>query len=173
MSDKEKCQFNWYVLQTKIHAEISLSEFINSNTAAGIWDIDCYLPTLTQNEKTVPMFNGYLFVYHDDNGFHKLNYQTGIKGYVRFGGLPSIISTKDIELMRQIEAHFYGVTFMDTSLVSGMRVRITSGMLAGRTGILMEKPTGKKVALEIENMGHSLLVHMSPSDLLVLDKEGF
>ncbi|MCL1123186.1 transcription termination/antitermination protein NusG [Shewanella surugensis] len=169
MSDKEKSQFNWYALQTKTHAEISLSQLIESNKAAGIWDIACYLPTLKQAEKTIPMFNGYLFVHHDDNGFHQLNYQTGVKGYVRFGGLPSTISTKDIELMQQIEAHFNGITYMETYLVSGMQVRIIKGALAGRTGTLIENPKGKKVALEIKNMGHSLLVHVPSSDLLLLE----
>ncbi|WP_299002111.1 transcription termination/antitermination NusG family protein [uncultured Shewanella sp.] len=168
MSDNEKSQSHWYVLQTKPNAEIGLSELIDANTAAGIWNIQCYLPILKQGAKTLPMFKGYLFVYHDERGFHQLNYQTGVKGYVRFGGMPSQICLRDIELMHQVEAHFNGVNSVDAYLVKGMKVRITTGVLAGRTGVLMDSPKGKKVALEIENLGRSLLVQVPPSDLLVL-----
>lgn len=169
MPDNEKVQSQWYVLQTKPNTEISLSELINSNTEADIWNIHCYLPTLKQGAKTLPMFKGYLFVCHDENGFHQLNYQTGVKCYVRFGGMPSKIRARDIELMHQVEAHFNGVNSVDSYLVKGMRVRITTGVLAGRTGVLMDSPKGKKVALEIENLGRSLLVQVPPSDLLVLN----
>jgi transcription antitermination factor NusG len=168
MLDKEKSQSHWYVLQTKTHAEINLNQIITSNKTLGIWDISSYLPKFKEGKKEVPMFSGYLFVHHDDNGFHQLKYQSGVKGYVRFGGMPSKISNRDIEMIQQIEDHYNGVTYKENYLVSGMRVKIIKGILAGRAGILMTSPKGKQVAIEIENMGHSLLLNVPTADLLVL-----
>jgi hypothetical protein len=71
-------------------------------------------------------------------------------------------------MIQQIEDHYNGVTYKENYLVSGMRVKIIKGILAGRAGILMTSPKGKQVAIEIENMGHSLLLNVPTADLLVL-----
>ncbi len=170
MSKKDLNQSNWYVLQTKAHAEMILNQLIESNKLLGLWDITSYLPKVTQGKKEVPLFKRYLFVHHDDSGFHQLKYQPGVKGYVRFGGLASKISSKDIELMKQVEKLHNGASLVQSFLVSGMRVKITKGILVGYTGTLMTKPNGKKVALAIENIGYSLLIHVPLSDLLLLEE---
>ncbi len=159
---------NWYAVQTKPNAEIGLLQLIKAKKDDGKWPIDAYLPLKQTADTPTPLFRGYLFVKHDDSGFHQLQYTTGVKCYVRFGGYPTPVPEKDISLIQLVETHFNQAEFKESYLMAGQPVRIMGGVLNGRTGKLLENASGKRVALEIENLGFSLAVRVPARHILPL-----
>lgn len=174
MSDKllTRPAANWYAVQTKPKAELGLLQLIKANKSDGKWQIDAYLPMKQTANAQIPLFSGYVFVKHDDSGFHQLQYTTGVKRYVRFGGYPTPIPEKDISLIQLVESHFGQAEFKESYLMAGQPVRIMAGVLNGRTGKLLENACGKRVALEIENLGYSLAVSVPPNHIFPLPTTG-
>lgn len=163
---------HWYVVQTKPKAEMSLLRLINAKKDDGEWGIHAYLPMKQTPDTATPLFRGYLFVKHDQRGFQHLQYTTGVKRYVRFGGYPTAIPEKDISLIQLIESNFNHVEFKESYLMAGQSVRIKGGVLHGQQGILLENARGKRVALEIENLGYSLTVNVPPRSIIPLPSGG-
>lgn len=165
----QESNLSWYAISTKPQREFSVVEQINAKKQEYDWRINCYLPQVHQtNQNPQVLFRGYVFVQHDNDGFHRLKYIPGVKEYVRFSEYPSVIPDQDIATIKLVERHFNGVQALSSRLVEGAKVQVVSGVLAGRCGILTETARGKKVALEFAHLGHNLLVQVPTSDLIVL-----
>ena len=99
----------WYAIQTKVKAEQQVLQLIQNNENNKLADIEAYLPMNTVKKNITPLFKGYIFVKHNENGFHKMRYQPGVKNYVKFSLYPSVIPENQIVLMVKIEANFNNV----------------------------------------------------------------
>jgi transcription antitermination factor NusG len=159
----------WYAIQTKTNAEVQVLRIIENDENNTLADIEAYLPITTIQNKVSPLFKGYIFVKHNVNGFHKMRYQPGVKGYVKFSMYPSVIPENQMVLMEKIEANFNNVKTVLSHLIKGAKVKIIKGALAGREGILTQDAQGKKIALAIEHLGHSLLINMPADDVITIE----
>ncbi|MFT5758694.1 MAG: transcription antitermination factor NusG [Alteromonadaceae bacterium] len=158
----------WYAIETKVKAEQKVLQLIQNNENNNLVDIEAYLPITTIKNKISPLFKGYIFVKHNDDGFHKMRYQPGVKGYVKFSMYPSIIPESQMALMEKVEANFNNVKTMLSHLVKGDKIKIIKGVLAGREGILTQDAEGKKIALAIRHLGNSLLIKVPTTDVIAI-----
>lgn len=158
----------WYAIETKVKAELQVLRLIENNTDNSLTDIDVYLPTTRIKNIITPIFQGYIFVKHNENGFHKMRYQPGVKNYVKFSLYPSVIPENQIEIMSKVEANFNNVITVMSYLVKGSKVKIIKGVLAGREAILTQDARGQKIAVAIKKLGHSLLITIPASDVIAL-----
>ncbi len=159
-------QMQWYAIQTKPKAEFQVLNNVASRLIEQGEEV--YLPTEAKAKSKLPLFSRYVFVKHNDAGFHKIKYTPGVKDYVRFGQYPTPIPTSEIELVKKVEAHFNQVGLLDSYLVKGSKVKIVKGVLAGREGILTQDQQGKKVAIQLGSLGQSVLLQVPVSDVVTI-----
>ena len=104
---------------------------------------------LSQSSNKEPLYKGYIFVRHDEAGFHKMKFKPGVKNYINIGGYPLKVSDENIALIQKVEKHFEDIDVINTHLIKGTKVKIISGVLSGHEAILVEDATDKKVAIDI------------------------
>jgi len=163
-----KDEKNWYGIYTHANTEKKLYENINSRK------IEAFLPLTKEvrqwsdrkKEFMLPVFKSYVFAYVDIVGMHIIKKLAGFSHYVRFGGYPTIISKKDINLIRTVIKHYTEINSIASNFISGEKVKIYRGILSGYHGVLTKDPQGKKVALSIDKLNQSLLVEIPETDIL-------
>lgn len=159
---------HWYVLRSKANKEFVVYDNIEQKKRQADSDIEVYLPKFLKGNRWHALFSGYVFVKHDFQGFHLLKCLPGVKEYVGFGGYPTPMKEKELHLMQQVELHFQNIKTVPVHLVTGAPVKIIKGPLTGYTGIITSVKNGQKVALTIDHLGQSLLVHIPKADLTIL-----
>ncbi|WP_448547741.1 transcription termination/antitermination protein NusG [Thalassotalea fusca] len=160
-------QMQWYAIRTKPKAEIKVFQQAERKLSE-VGGSQAYLPMEDKGEMLQPLFKGYVFVKHDDSGFHALKYTPGVRDYVRFSQFPTPIPEQEIELVKKMEAHFNHVALIDSCLVKGSRVKVIRGILAGREGILSQDQKGKKIAIQLFSIGKSAVLQVSGSDVVAI-----
>ncbi len=152
----------WRVLYTKPRAEKRALEALKEK------GYELYLPTVTtikqwsDRRKKVeePLFKSYLFIRATLAETMTAAQHPNIVTMVHFGRQPAIVRNEEIETIRLIVAGEEHVAVVTGKLEVGLRVRIVRGALRGRAGVLTEFRGTKRIAVEIESLGCSLLVEM-------------
>lgn len=105
----------------------------------------------------LPLFPGYIFVQMATQDRLQVLQVPGVVRLVGFDGRPTPLPDEEIESLRKgltagilAEPHPF--------LTVGRRVRIKSGPLAGREGVLLRKKAGLRIVLSIEMIMRSLVV---------------
>jgi transcription antitermination factor NusG len=165
MTNNEKC---WYAVYTHANAEQKLLQRLTEGLLDGYLPSQRVIKQWSDRSKTVivPVFKSYLFVFVDVVGLHRVKMLAGFSHYISFGGYPTVIPQQQIDLMKAVIEQSQGVTIKATKLVSGDKVNIFKGALAGYDGVLTQDQGNKKVALAITKLGQSMLVSV-PLDHIV------
>jgi len=170
---------NWYAIYTKKNAEDTLRACIENYSHLNDLHYKTYLP-LRQEVKQwsdrrkvriSPLFNNYLFVKHDDNGFSKIKNMPGFSYYIRFGSTPSIIPEKQMALIKDVISYQQNTFCLAHKLAKGDAVKICKGALAGYEGILLKDQTSPKLAIEVKSLKLFLNVEVSMTDVVPLFKK--
>jgi len=159
---------NWYGIYAHANTEKKLYENINSR------QIEAFLPLTKEvrqwsdrkKEFMLPVFKSYVFVYVDIVGMHIIKKLAGFSHYVRFGGYPTVISEKDINLIRTVIKHYARINSISSNFISGDKVKIYRGILSGYYGVLTKDQQGDKVALSVDKLNQSLLVEIPETDII-------
>lgn len=156
----------WYATYTRSRHEKSVAEQLQQR------GVECFLP-LYESERNwkngtfkvqFPLFPGYLFVHIPLQHRLKVLQVPGVVRLVGSNGLPAPLPQADIEMMRcalrkgiVAEPHPY--------LKLGTRVRIVSGPMEGREGILMRKAGKPRVVISVDLIMRSVAVEIDSSQL--------
>jgi len=105
----------------------------------------------------LPLFRSYLFGYFTFQ--HKFDVLTtvGVARLVSCNGAPVPIPEAQIEAVRLLVTHQLRYD-PHPSLVEGMRVRVTHGLLAGVEGILVLKKSAARLLIQIEFIQQAVAV---------------
>jgi transcriptional antiterminator RfaH len=173
---EEDMSDDWYVVYTKRFQELKLEEYFMAFSSSRSLNYQSYLP-LTKEVKTwsdrkkikkVPLFNNYLFIKHDESGFHNIKKMPGFVEYVRFGKYPSLVPEEQIMMVKAVlEADCFATSGV-RSLVKGERVRIIKGPMEGMEGELIKDQLNLKVAIEVTYLERSLQVSVPINNILKL-----
>ena len=153
---------SWFALYTRPRFEKKVAEELE-NAGFEIW-----LPLQTvvrqwsdrKKKLEMPLFNGYVFVHTISKYLYHAVQTDGVVSTVRFGGAPAVIRDEQIELIRKI---LIGPDAFDVSgkkFTRGDSVRIVHGPLRGSTGKWINWRGRKRVALEIEQLNHVIIVEV-------------
>ena len=137
---------NWYALQTKLHKELFV---IDQLTKLGV---EYYFPTIGSGKKLSSFFPGYLFIWVDLNeiGCDRFNYMRGSKGLVQFGYWPEVVPESVIV---EVKASAAALTAsQEQGIISGAKVVITNGVLAGHEGVFERYQSGNERVLVLLSM---------------------
>ena len=148
----------WFVVYTRPQQEIKMSEQLN---AMGITN---YCPTITiikkysdRKKKIIkPLLSSYIMVHLEESSRNLVFSCLGIVRYLFFQGKPAIVSTSEIDQMKD---HLNGVYrgFNVASLNVGEYHTITQGAFSGFSGKVVQTDN-KKVKLELASLGMSIIL---------------
>jgi transcription antitermination factor NusG len=111
-------------------------------------------------ELDLPLFPGYVFCRGDFSRQPALVTTPGVIGLLKFGGIPAIVSDREIEAMQSvIRSGFYAEPC--PYLRDGQRVRVHSGALTGIEGILVRTKSGCRVVLSVETLCRSVAIEIN------------
>jgi len=163
INEKQK---HWYVIYTSPNCEKKLLTSIQKINLVGYLPLKEEFRQWSDRRKkiTVPLFKSYLFVYLDFHGIHCVKVLPGFVDFIRFGGLPTIIPTTEITLIKTIMAMNNKVETVSKRLCKGEKIKLLKGTLSGHEAILCKEHHRGKVAVEICKLDMSLVLDVPIED---------
>ena len=163
----------WYAVYTKSRNE--------KKAYAALIDagIDAFLPVVkilkqwSDRKKWVeePLFRSYLFVHITPKEYYPVLNIFGIVKYITFQGKAVEVPPGQILAIKQyIDAEDFSVE-TEKQFEVGNKVEIYRGPLMGLTGNLVRMKGNQKVRIEIESIGHSIVLTIPQSYLRVIKKQ--
>ena len=139
----ENTQPQWYVVYSKPAREAYAHDHL-TRKGLEVFFPRLELPArLLGHRMLVPLFPNYLFVrlrLPDD--YYAVIWCPGVRRLVSFNGFPAPVDDEAVEFLRQ-QATADGALTAHSTLTAGVQVQVTSGPLAGLSGILQDPPDAK------------------------------
>jgi transcription antitermination factor NusG len=166
-SSLESCWSQWYAVYTRANHEKRVAEQFGERSVQHF--IPLYDSVRRWKDRQVklrmPLFPGYLFVRVTPREQIRVLQVPGVARLVGFSGSPTPLADEEIEGLRdalaegvRAEPHPY--------LRVGRRVRITTGPLSGREGILKRWKGDLRVVLSTDLIQRSVLVDVDASSVV-------
>lgn len=173
MESKSNIQNNevkqWKALYVNSRAEKKVMEMLLAK------NIEAYVPIIktmrqwSDRKKMVeiPLFNGYVFVYIDNNQLDKVLQTRGIVSFVRNGGKIAVVRNEEIERLKQIVMLGYDleISTISKNYEHGDKIKIKSGPLKNIEGFVLERSEGKLIEIALVSIGQSVKVKL-PKEIL-------
>lgn len=109
-----------------------------------------------------PLLRSYVFVKVSPHEILRILQDTGVVKVISFSGQPAPIPDQQIEQLIQALDAGCEVVATHEDFSKGDRIEIISGPLKGITGTLSQIPGKYRIALQIDNLGQSVLVSIQP-----------
>ena len=164
---------NWYALYTRSRAEKKVFEQL---IKAGI---EAYLPlrkTLRQwsdRKKWVetPMISSYIFVKLSNDNIRDVYDVHGVVAFVNDKGKPAVIPSYQIEAMQRTIDSKLSFSVEHSRIEKGQNIRVTSGPLIGIEGKISDVQGSKKLIIQINHIGYTLIVELGNASIESISKE--
>lgn len=161
---------SWFAVYVKSRAEKKVAAEFQK------FGIDYFLPLIKElrqwsdRKKWVesPLFRSYIFVHIEPKDHFNVLQITGVVRYITFEGKAVAIPDQQIEAVKYYLNGKELDPIDDTSWVKGKKVEIISGSLTGLSGELVEVKGKRKVKVEIEAVGSSILIEITKNKLMML-----
>ena len=143
----------WFVLYTNPNQEIKVVEQLNE------MGIICYCPTVkiikqySDRKKKIlkPLMPSYVLVFIEEHNRNEVFLVFGVVRYLFWLGKPAIVRESEVDLMKQYLNGVYTSVSL-TNFTKGQVYKISEGVLAGRSGEVIEAKKNK-IKLELESLG--------------------
>ncbi|MEI8137738.1 MAG: UpxY family transcription antiterminator, partial [Bacteroidota bacterium] len=161
---------NWHAIYVSSRTEKKITELLNSK------GIEAYVPIVktmrqwTDRKKMVemPLLNGYVFVHINLAEKDKVMQTRGVVNYVRSEGKIALIRDVEIDRLKQLVELGYQmeVTGINKKYKEGDKVKISSGVLKGIEGYVVDAGENKQIEVLLESIGQCIRVKL-PKELLL------
>jgi transcriptional antiterminator RfaH len=163
---KENTDTNkWYPVYTNPRAEKKAYQaLINKG-------INAYLPLHRQLKKwsdrkkwvEEPFIHSYLFVFIKQTEQTEVLMTKGISRFIYFSGKIASMPGRQIEDLKLIMASSYELEITEADLQPGEKIIIKAGPLKGMMGEIISYRSQKQLALKLEALGCSIIIHAAAS----------
>lgn len=161
---------NWKVLYVKSKYELKVEQHLN------LLGIEHYLPKVQVIKKwsdrikkmLVPAFPSYLFVRIEEKDRNKVFDVKGVLRYVRHENGDAVLKDEDLNLIRNSQSNLVPESLQSLKKLKGQMIRIKTGLLAGKTGLLVNLLGKKCVQIRLETIAMEFLIEL-PVEQLQLD----
>jgi len=158
MIEKEEKQ--WIAVYTKPRAESSAAAKLTS------LGLTCYFPQQqrvrqwSDRKKTlqVPLIPSYIFVHIELRKYRRVYESDAVVKVITFNNRAAIVRPSEIDLLRLACGDLEVTLESNISHRIGEKVEISEGVFAGYSGIVVGKRESSKVAIQIEELGLSVVV---------------
>lgn len=157
--------YKWYPVYTNPRAEKSACDALTNK------GIETYLPLHRQlkqwsdRKKWVeePFIKSYLFVHIKEHDQAAVLMTKGISRFIYFSGKIASMPGRQIDELKLIMASPYDLEITEEDLQPGEKIIIKAGPLKGLSGEIISYRSQKQLALRLENLGYSIIVHVAAS----------
>lgn len=167
-------QYFWHALYIKSRAEKKALTDLQNKGIEAFLPLQKKLRQWSDRKKWVdmPLIPGYLFV-KVSNKEHDMALQSNhIVTYVRFEGKAAIIPDRQIEYLKLLlKQDNLNIEIIQEKLEPGQTIEVVAGPLIGLRGKLLQRNGKNKVAIELEDIGHSALVEISVNDITAVKED--
>jgi transcription antitermination factor NusG len=161
-------QYFWHALYIKSRAEKKALADLQNKGIEAFLPLHKKLRQWTDRKKWVdmPLIPGYLFVKVSRKEYYLALQSNHIVTYVRFEGKAAIIPDRQIEYLKLLlKQDNLDIEIIQEKLEPGQTIEVVAGPLIGLRGKLLQRNGKNKVAIELEDIGHSALVEISVNDI--------
>ncbi|SDT52934.1 Transcription antitermination factor NusG [Mucilaginibacter mallensis] len=155
----------WYPVYTNPRAEKkAYQSLINKG-------VEAYLPLQRQLKKwsdrkkwvEEPFIKSYLFVHIKEHEQTEVLMTKGIARFLYFGGRITAMPDRQIEQLKLLIASPFELEVTEENLQPGEKIIIKAGPLKGMTGEIISYRSQKQLALRLESLGCTIIVHVAAS----------
>ena len=157
---EEKKEKKWIAVYTKSRAECSVVTKLESSGLTCFYPQRQSIRQSSDRKKTikVPLIPSYVFVNIELCKYHRVFESDAVLKVITFNNRVAIVRSDEIKLLRLACEDSEVKLESDISNRIGESVEITEGLFAGYSGIVVGKRKCSKVAIQIQELGLSLVV---------------
>lgn len=155
----------WYPVYTHPRAEKKAYQALVNK------GIEAYLPLRRQlkqwsdRKKWVdePFIKSYLFVRINEHEQTDVLMTKGISRFIYFGGKISPMPDRQVDDLKLLMTSSLELEVTEENLAPGEKIIIKAGPLKGMTGEVISYRSQKQLALRLESIGYSIIIHVAAS----------
>lgn len=157
----------WYPVYTNPRAEKKAYLALASKGIEAYLPLQRQLKVWSDRKKWVeePLLRSYLFVRISEHEQAQVLMTKGIARFIYFSGKIASMPDRQIHELKLLMASPYELEITAENLKPGEKVAIKAGPLKGLTGEILTYRSQKNMALRLENLGYSIIVHVASSFL--------
>jgi transcriptional antiterminator RfaH len=110
-----------------------------------------------------PFIKSYLFVHIKEYQQTEVLQTKGIARFIYFSGKIASMPDRQIDELKLLMASPFELEITEEDLQPGEKVMIKAGPLKGFTGEIISYRSQKQLALRLENLGYSIIIHVAAS----------
>jgi transcription antitermination factor NusG len=157
---------NWLAIYTKPRFEKKVAERIGSKGLEVYCPLNKVRKKWSDRYKVVeePLFKSYVFVKVKEEDQIRIRLTDGVVNFIYSEGKPAVIREEEINVIRRFLREYTDVRLSPLPIEKGTRVRVTSGVLMDREGIVVDV-LNKKAFVLLESLGYELSATFDKSSL--------
>ncbi len=159
---------NWFAFYTRPKWERKIDERLKEQGIESYVPLHKIVRKWSDRNKILeePLFKGYVFAYVNEKERLDVLATHGVIRTITFNGRLAIIPDYQIESIKKSLEHREKMISVGAYFTKGEKVKIVSGVLEGVMGIIQNTPEGRFIVIEIEGIGKSLRVKLSPEEII-------
>jgi transcriptional antiterminator RfaH len=155
----------WYPVYTHPRAEKKAHQALLDK------GIETYLPLRRQLKQwsdrkkwtEEPFIKSYLFVRIAEHEQAEVLMTRGIARFIYFGGKIAPMPDRQIDDLKLLMTSSLELEITEENLLPGEKIILKAGPLKGMTGEIISYRSQKQLALRLENLGYSVIIHVAAS----------
>ena len=155
----------WYPVYTNPRAEKKAYQALINKGIHAYLPLHRQLKKWSDRKKWVeePLLSSYLFVYINQIEQMEVLITKGVSRFIYFSGHIASMPDRQIEDLKLILASSYELAITEEHLQPGEKIVIKGGPLKGMTGEIISYRSQKQLALKLESLGCSIIIHVAAS----------
>jgi transcriptional antiterminator RfaH len=155
----------WYPVCTNPRAEKKAYQALINKGLETYLPLHRQLKQWSDRKKWVeePLIKSYLFVYINEHEQTEVLMTKGVSRFIYFSGRITSMPQKQIDELKLLMASPFELEITEDNLQPGEKIIIKAGPLKGLTGEIISYRSQKQLALRLENLGYSIIIHMAAS----------
>ncbi len=155
--------YKWYPVYTHPRAEKKACQALINKGIEAYLPLHKQLKQWSDRKKWVeePFIKSYLFVHIKDQEQSDVLMTKGIARFIYFSGQIASMPDRQIAELKLLMASPFELEITEEDLQPGEKIIIKAGPLKGLKGEIISYRSQKKLALRLENMGYSIIVHVA------------
>ena len=157
--------YKWYPVYTYPKAEKKAYQALVDKGIESYLTLRRQLKQWSDRKKWVdePFIKSYLFVHVTQQEHTEVLMTKGITRFIYFGGKIASMPDKQIEDLKLLMTSAVELEITEENLLPGEKIILKAGPLKGMIGEIISYRSQKQLALRLESLGCSVIIHVSAS----------
>jgi len=155
----------WYPVHTYPRAEKKACQALINKGVETYLPLHRQLKQWSDRKKWVeePFIKSYLFVHIKEQQQTEVLMTKGVSRFIYFSGKITPMPQRQIDDLKLVMTSSFELEITEEDLQPGEKVMIKAGPLKGLMGEIISYRSQKQLALRLENLGYSIIIHIAAS----------